>query len=109
MLGVGTKGLFTKITKSLEGVRVVGESELVAVSVLLFHIHEVVQGDQVGFVVDIEDTGLDILDVAAVVVDVLGRRLAIGKDVVIADQFDQTAEVFHAIMLSLRRLTRNHT
>ena len=83
MLGAGTKCLFAKITKTLECMRVVGEAELIAVRVLLFHIHEVVQGDQVRFVVDIEDTGLDILDVAAVVVDVLSRRLAIGKDVVI--------------------------
>ena len=105
MLGAGTKCLFAKITKPLECVRVVGKAELVAVSILLFHVHEVVQGDQVGFVVDIEDTGLDILDVAAVVVDVLGRRLAIGKDVVIVtvinyeDSFwlDHVAEVLEAL------------
>ena len=105
MLGAGTKGLLEKITKSLECVRVVGEAELIAVSVLLFHIHEVVQGDQVWFVVDIEDTGLDILDVAAVVVDVLGRGLAIGKDVVIvtvindkdSSWLDHVTEVLEAL------------
>ena len=109
MLGVGTKGLFKKITKPLESVRVVGEAELVAVSVLLFHVHEVVQGDQVGFVVDIEDTGLDILDVAAVVVDVLGRGLAIGKDVVIvtvindkdSSRLDHVTEVLEALDMIL--------
>jgi hypothetical protein len=53
----------------------VEEAELVAVNVLIFHGYEEVQGDQVWFVVDIEDTGLDILNVAAAVVDVLGRRL----------------------------------
>ena len=97
--------MFKKITKTLKCVRVVGEAELVAVSVLLFHVHEVVQGDQVGFVVDIEDTGLDILDVAAVVVDVLGRGLAIGKDVVIvtvindkdSSRLDHVAEVLEAL------------
>ena len=78
---------------------------MVTVSVLLFHVHEVVQGDQVGFVVDIEDTGLDILDVAAVVVDVFGRRLAIGKDVVIvtvindkdSSRLDHVTEVLEAL------------
>jgi len=105
MLGAGTKGLFEKMTKPLESVRIVGEAELVAVSVLLLHVHEVVQGDQVGLVVDIEDTGLDILDVAAVVVDVLGRRLAIGKDVVIvavinyedSSRLDHVTEVLEAL------------
>ena len=57
--------------------------ELVAVCVLLIHIHEVVQCDEVGLVVDVEDTGLDVIDVIAVVVDVLGRSFSIGQNVII--------------------------
>ena len=44
---------------------------MVAVLILLFYIHEVVEGDQIGFVVDVENAGLDVLDVAAVVVNVV--------------------------------------
>ena len=50
--------------------------ELVAVCVLLIHIHEVVQCDEVGLVVDVEDTGLDVIDVIAVVIDILGRSFS---------------------------------
>ena len=57
--------------------------ELVAVCVLLIHIHEVVQCDKVGLVVDVEDTGLDVIDVITVVIDVLGRSFSIGQNVII--------------------------
>ena len=70
MLGTGSKCVLAKIGESLECMRIVGEAELVAVRVLFVHVHEVVQGDQIRFVIDKEDTGLDILDVATVVVDV---------------------------------------
>ena len=101
VLGSGPEGASDHGTEVVQGVRVVGESdnmthifspllqpritlpELVAVLVLLVHVHEVVQGDQVGLVVDVEDAGLDVLDVAAVVVDVVGRRLPVGEDVVV--------------------------
>ena len=107
VLSAGTKSFFTEVAEPLQGVWVVGESELIAVSVLLFYVHEVVEGYQVGFVVDIEDTGLDILDVAAVVVDVLGRRLAIGKDVIIItvindkdpSRLDHAAEVLKTLFV----------
>merc|ERR1719206_1026834 len=68
------------------------------------------EGDQVGLVVDKENACLYILDVAAVVVDVLGRSLAISKDVVIITvindedtaRFDHAAEVLKALdMISL--------
>ena len=62
--------------------------ELVAVFVLLFHIHEIVEGDEVGSVIDVEDARLDVLDVAAVVVDVVGRSLPIGEYVVIVPVVD---------------------
>ena len=101
VLGSGPEGVFDHGTEVVQGVRVVGEPdnmthifspllqpritlpELVAVLVLLVDVHEVVQGDQVGLVVDVEDAGLDVLDVAAVVVDVVGRRLPVGEDVVV--------------------------
>ena len=101
VLGSGPEGVFDHGTEVVQGVRVVGESdnmthifspllqpritlpELVAVLVLLVHVHEVVQGDQVGLVVDVQDAGLDVLDVAAVVVDVVGRSLPVGEDVVV--------------------------
>ena len=57
--------------------------ELVAVLVLLVHVHEVIQGDQIRLVVDVQDAGLDVLDVAAVVVDVVGWRLPVSEDVVV--------------------------
>ena len=56
---------------------------LVTVLILLVHVHEVVQSDQVGLVVDVQDAGLDVLDVAAVVVDVVGWRLPVCEDVVV--------------------------
>ena len=56
---------------------------MVAVLILLFYIHEVVEGDQIGFVVDVENAGLYVLDVAAVVVNVVGRSLAVLQDVVV--------------------------
>ena len=101
VLGSGPEGVFDHGTEVVQGVRVVGESdnmthifspllqpritlpELVAVLVLLVHVHEVVQGDQVGLVVNVEDAGLDVLDVAAVVVDVVGWRLPVSEDVVV--------------------------
>ena len=57
--------------------------ELVAVGVFLVNIHEIVECDQVWFVVHVEDTGLDVSDVVGVVVDVVGGGLAVGEDVVI--------------------------
>ena len=87
--------------------RVVRESEVVVLGVLGINVHEVVQSDQVGFVVDIQDTGLDIIDVAAVVVDVLGRCLAIGQDIVIVTmindeesaRLDKLVEVLKALLM----------
>merc|ERR1711981_1321639 len=69
VLGPGAKSILAEIAEPLQRVWVVGQTELVAVSVLFLNIHEVVKRDQVGLVVDKEDAGLDILDVAAVVVD----------------------------------------
>ena len=60
--------------------------ELVAVCVLLIHIHEVIQGDKVGLVVDIEDTSLDVIDVVAIVIDILGRSFPVGQDVIIVPE-----------------------
>ena len=57
--------------------------ELVAVCVLLIHIHEVIQCDQVGLVVDIQHRGLNVIDVVAVVINVLRRSLSISQDVII--------------------------
>ena len=42
-------------------VRVVGEAELVAVLVHLVHVHDVVQGDEVGLVVHVENRRFDVL------------------------------------------------
>ena len=96
VLGPGAEGVSDHATEVVQSVWVVGQSdkrslyfilrqasitlipELVAVLVLLIHVHEVVQGDQVGLVVNVEDAGLDVLDVAAVVVDIVGRRLPVG-------------------------------
>lgn len=57
--------------------------ELVAVCVLFVHIHEVIQCDQVGLVVDIQHRGLNVIDVVAVVINVLRRSLSISQDVII--------------------------
>ena len=57
--------------------------ELVAVRVLLVHIHEVIQCDEIRLVVDVEDTGLDVIDVIAVVIDILGWSFPISQDVII--------------------------
>ena len=53
------------------------------VVVRVVDIHEIVQSDEVGSVVDIQHAGLDVVDVAAVVVDVLGGSLAVSEDVVV--------------------------
>jgi len=94
VLGLGSEGLFDHGSEVVQSVGIVGESdqqiysyflsasiilpELVAVLVLLVYIHEIIQGDKIGFVVHVEDAGLDVLDVAAVVVDVVGWGLPIG-------------------------------
>ena len=57
--------------------------ELVAVCVLLFHIHEVIKCDEVWLVVHVENTSLDVIDVIAVVIYILGRSSSIGQDVII--------------------------
>ena len=57
--------------------------ELITVRVFLVHVHEVVESDQVWFVVHVEDAGLDVSDVVGVVVDVVGGGLAVGEDVVV--------------------------
>ena len=62
--------------------------ELITVGIFLVNVHEIVQSDQVWFVVHIEDTGLDVPDVVGVVVDVVGRSLAVGQDVVVVTVVD---------------------
>ena len=79
--------------------------ELVIVRVV--NIHEIVQSNKVGPVVDIQDTGLDVIDVAAVVVDVLGGSLAVGEDVVVVTvindkdpaRLDELVEVLKALFM----------
>ena len=67
---------------------VVGEAELVAVRILCLNVHEVVQRDQVRLVVHEQDARLDVLDVRAVVVNILGWRAAIGEDVIVVAVVD---------------------
>ena len=102
-----SEGFSQHLREGCKSVWVVRESEVVILGVLGINVHEVVQSDQVGFVVDIQDTGLDIIDVAAVVVDVLGRCLAIGQDIVIVTminheesaRLDKLVEVLKALLM----------
>ena len=92
VLGTGSEGLLDHGSEVVQSVGEVREPateygffvdfkiilpELVTVLVLRVNIHEIVQGDEIGFVVDVENAGLDVLDVTAVVVDVVGGRLPI--------------------------------